>query len=135
MNAKETVPILARLAPALAVAGPPALIGLAVGLGLIWLFSDNAEKPKPQAAPEAPAPDAPPPPVAKLPLRPARRVKREDLAEALEYGARSMARTEAVAALQALGFGKTAAYKAFSPDGRFSKFIEITPDGLIEWRG
>ena len=135
MNAKETVPILARLAPVLAVAGPPALIGVAIGLGLIWLFSGNTEKP--QAAPEAPlpAPEVPLPPAEPLPLRPARRVKREDLAEALEYGARSMARTQAVAALQALGFGKTAAYKAFSPDGRFAEFIEITPDGLIEWKG
>ena len=65
----------------------------------------------------------------------AKRIRREDLAEALAYGARSLTRQEAVTALQALGFGKTAAYKALSPDGRFAEFIEVAPDGLIEWKG
>jgi len=64
-----------------------------------------------------------------------KRIKREDIAAALAYGARSVPRGEAVAALQALGFHKTAAYRALSANGRFAEFIEIAPDGLIEWKG
>lgn len=64
-----------------------------------------------------------------------KRIRREDVAEALAYGARSMTRQDAVAALQALGFGKTAAYKALSPDARFAEFLEVAPDGLMEWKG
>lgn len=145
MNPKETIPLLAKLAPVLAVAGPPALIGVALGLGLLWLFSGE-RNPAPvelsPAAPKNPAPAAPQTsaPVSVAPLAPPpvvgnRRITREDLAEALAYGARSMTRQAAVAALQALGFGKTAAYKALSPDGRFAEFVELTPDGLIEWKG
>jgi len=57
------------------------------------------------------------------------------VAEALEYGEHAMTRTEAVAALQELGFQKTAAYKALSQEGRFAELLEHTPDGLIEWKG
>jgi propanediol dehydratase large subunit len=64
-----------------------------------------------------------------------RRLLREDVAEALEYGERAMTRTEAVSALQNLGFQKTAAYKALFSDGRFADFLAHTPDGLVEWRG
>jgi hypothetical protein len=65
----------------------------------------------------------------------ARRVTREDLAEALAYGERAFTRKEAVAAIEALGFRKTAAYKALSADGKFGSLIEFTPDGLMAWRG
>ncbi|HEY0552239.1 MAG TPA: hypothetical protein VGF13_21745 [Verrucomicrobiae bacterium] len=143
MNPKETIPILVKLTPVLAAAGPPALIGVGVGVFLLWLFSGN----KKQAPPEMPMPGpdirtsipvaavALTPAVSSPPLPRAKRIMREDLAEALEYGGRSMTRGEAVAALQALGFGKTAAYKALSPDGRFVGFIELAPDGLIGWKG
>lgn len=144
MNPNVSIPVLARLAPALAAAGPPALIGAAIGLGLLWLLSRDKEQPKPAPIPEAPptpalppvdapltAPQPPPPVTAPR----AKRVRREDLAEALDYGSRAVTRQEAVVALQALGFGKTAAYKALSPDGRFAEFLKIAPDGLIEWIG
>ena len=64
-----------------------------------------------------------------------RRITREDLAEALAYGQHAMSRKEVVAALGALGFQKTAAYKAVSEGGRFRDLIEATSDGLIEWKG
>lgn len=74
-------------------------------------------------------------PPARPPTPASRLIMREDGAEALEYGARAMTRTEAVTALQALGFQKTAAYKALSPEGRFGELLEHTLDGLIEWKG
>jgi hypothetical protein len=135
MKPNETVPLLTTLAPVLAVA-PPLLIGGAIIVGLIWLLSDKDET-------ASPTPEQPPPTKTKADLAtPSRQLKstskritREDLAEALDYGARSMVLGEAVAALQALGFGKTASYKAFSPDGKFGELLEHTPDGLVEWRG
>jgi hypothetical protein len=142
MNAKETIPALAKLTPLLAAAGPPALIGVAIGAFVLWALSNK----KKDAVPTTPQPQPMPnvtaqPPSQALPVAPPsqkaanRRIKREDIAEALEYGSRSVPRGEAVAALQALGFHKTAAYKALSASGRFAEFMEIAPDGLIEWKG
>lgn len=145
MNPKQTIPVLAKLAPVLAAAGPPTIIGAAIGLGLLWLFSGNKKKTEPDTAMPTPQTSAPTLPaeisvaqtdsLASVPVRRSKRIRREDLAEALAYGARSMTRQETVAALQALGFGKTAAYKAISQDGRFSEFIEFAPDGLLQWKG
>jgi hypothetical protein len=137
MKPNQTAPLLASLAPIVAAA-PPVLIVAAIGLGLYWLFSGEDDSPSPKHA-DTPAPaqglaDLPPRPTAP-PNAAKRRIMREDLAEALAYGARSMTRQEAVAALQALGFQKTAAYKALSPDGRFRELLAVTPDGLIEWKG
>ena len=144
MNPKETMPVLVKLAPVLATAGPPALIGVAIGLALLWVFSGD-KKEEPQTP--NPAPELPPSAIevktlpasamhgAPLPKVANRRITREDIAEALEYGTRGVTRGEAVAALQALGFQKTAAYKALSASGRFAELIEIAPDGLIEWKG
>jgi hypothetical protein len=70
---------------------------------------------------------APPPPIKK------KFVTREDLANIFHHGARLLNRTAAVAALKNLGFGKTAAYDALSPDGRFSDWLQIAPDGIIAW--
>jgi hypothetical protein len=143
MNPKQTIPVLTQLTPVLAAISPPVLIGLAAGAVLLWIFSDK----KKETAPETPQPvtetpssnglAAPPPavrPVATV-TPAAKRIRREDIATALDYGSRSVPRSEAVAALQALGFHKTAAYKALSASGRFAEFIEIAPDGLIEWKG
>lgn len=140
MKPTETVPLLASLAPVAAFA-PPVLIGAAIGLGLIWLFLEENE-PEPPPAPEKPVPI----PAARAdasasytptpqPNTASRRITREDVAEALEYGARALTRAEGVAALQALGFQKSAAYKALSPDSRFAELLEHTADGLVEWRG
>jgi hypothetical protein len=62
-------------------------------------------------------------------------VTREHLANIFHYGARPLTRTAAVAALKRLGFGKTAAYSALLEDGRFSAWLQFTPDGLITWKG
>ncbi len=140
MKPTQTLPLLATLGPA-AVAAPPLLIGAAIGLGLIWLFSEK-ERSTPPPTPEKASPVAPAraesasqKTVAPQPKVSSRRVTREDVAEALGYGGRPVPRLEAVAALQALGFRKTAAYKALLPDGRFSELLEHTSDGLIEWIG
>lgn len=49
-------------------------------------------------------------------------------------GGRGLTRKAAVSALTALGFGKTAAYSALSPDGRFSALLQSAPDGIITWK-
>jgi len=141
MKPNQTVPLLATLAPA-AVAAPPLLILAAIGVGLIWLFSEKQEPapPPPEREQPAPTPSAradsnEPNPPSRPPKAASKRITREDLAEALEYGARTLTRQEAVATLQALGFRKTAAYKALLPNGRFAQFIELTADGLVEWNG
>lgn len=140
MKPNQTAPLLVTLAPALAAA-PPLLIGTAIALGIYWLLFEKEDAPAPQQTDKplpVPStedePDAPPRLAAPL-KAPMRRVMREDLAEALEYGAHALTRQEAVAALQALGFQKTAAYKALSPDGKFAELLEHTSDGLVEWKG
>jgi len=70
---------------------------------------------------------APPPPIKK------KFVTREDLANIFQRGARALTRTAAVAALKKLGFGKTAAYAALTPNGRFSAWLQYAPDGIITW--
>jgi hypothetical protein len=35
--------------------------------------------------------------------------------------------------LKKLGFGKTAAYAALTPNGRFSTWLQFAPDGIITW--
>ena len=134
MNAKETIPALAKIAPVLATAGPPALIGVGIGLALLWLLSRDEKKAVEQVQEIPPASPASSSEDDIPPAAPVRRIRREDLAEALAYGARPVTRSEAVATLQALGFGKTAAYKALSPTGRFADFINHSSDGMIEWK-
>jgi hypothetical protein len=60
-------------------------------------------------------------------------VSREDMATVFQRGAKTLTRTAAVTALKSLGFGKTAAYAALSPDGRFSAWLHCAPDGIITW--
>jgi type IV secretory pathway VirB10-like protein len=93
--------------------------------------------PKPAPAP-LPTPAAMPPaaPVAPPSVAPRsrRNVTREDLATIFNNGTRGLTRTAAVAALKALGFGKTAAYKALSMDGRFAPCLQFSPGGSITWK-
>jgi hypothetical protein len=42
---------------------------------------------------------------------------------------------DAVKALKRLHFGKSAAYEALSPNGRFADWLQVAPDGIITWRG
>jgi len=67
-----------------------------------------------------------------LPKRKRRQIKPEDLATAFKRGA--LTRTDAVAELQKLDFGHTAAYDALLPDGRFSAWLHFAPDGTIKWK-
>jgi hypothetical protein len=147
MNAKQTIPVLAKLAPVFAAAGPPVLFGAAIGVVVLWLLSGNEKSgSETDALPEQPdvpssavksaaliSTTEPTEPVQQKVTR--RRITRDDLASALEYGVRRIPRGEAVQALQSLGFGKTAAYKALSGGARFAGLIEQTEDGLIEWKG
>lgn len=70
-----------------------------------------------------------------VPAQPAAKkiISRADLAAIFENGKRSMSRNDAVAVLKRLGFGKTAAYSATTPDGRFSAWLIFAPDGIISW--
>jgi hypothetical protein len=78
-------------------------------------------------APKIPVTQALPLPIKK------KFVTRNDLATVFQCGARALTRTAAVAALKNLGFGKTAAYAALTPDGRFSTWLQFAPDGIITW--
>ena len=138
MKPNQTLPLLANLAP-VAAGAPQIFIVAAIVVGVIWLCSDKEDSDEPPRETEKAQPDPSPqtlPQAGVSQLKPAcKRITREDLAEALHYGTRPMTRLEAVAALQAQGFRKTAAYRALSIDGRFNELLKRTPDGLIEWVG
>jgi hypothetical protein len=194
MNPKQTVPLiatLAPLAPAIAPIIPALLIGGAGILILNWLFSDDDKEKKLEAVPVTAAPPRPalvnpsfsggnsvqnrsfPPnsggkpnvtpapaivPANSIPAAPKilvqppstipamkiapqvplpaqkKIISREDMAKILN-GGRALTRTAAVAALKKNGFGKTAAYAALTPDGRFAAWLQFAPDGIITWKG
>jgi len=131
MNPKQLVPLAASAAP-LAVAAPPLIFGAAIALGLYWLFASEDE---PDETPGAEAKAGETQVGARTPLQARKRVMLEDLAGIFEHGERSLTRPEAVAALQARGIGKTAAYRALSPDGKFGAWFDYEPDGVITWEG
>lgn len=114
---KETETVAFRLIPAEIPAKPAAAPVPAV----IPPFS------VPVQVPQKTAPQIPLPAQKKF-------IAREDLANIFQRGARALTRTAAVAALKNLGFGKTAAYDALSPDGRFSAWLQCAPDGIITWK-
>lgn len=129
MNAKQAIPPLAAAAPVFFIGGAAIAV-------LAWLFSD--EKKASTASPEPAKAKAhkivPPDPLP--PLTDARRnVTREDLSAIFGSGSRTLTRPAAVAALKQIGFGKTAAYKALSMDGRFASLLHFAPDGMIAWTG
>lgn len=74
----------------------------------------------------------PPPPVVLPPIS-KKTISRADMATIFDAGKRSLSRLDAVAALKRLGFGKTAAYNATAPDGRFSAWLVFASDGIIYW--
>jgi hypothetical protein len=162
MNPKQNASLLLTL-PALAVAAPPIIVGGLIGGAILLLLKAllsedkqkqpeaasvevNTESRKPvetavfrQFPAEIPAvkesvvllasaPRAGVPPQVKRKF-----VTREDLAAVFQRGTRSLTRTAAVVALKKFGFGKTAAYAALSPDGRFSAWLQSAPDGIITW--
>lgn len=135
MNAKQTIPLFAA-GSTVAAAAPVLLIGGAAIVTLTWLLSDDnkASTPLPGSAgantPKIVPPD-PQPPFTDT----RRNVTREDLSAIFNTGSRTLSRTAAVAALKSLGFGKTAAYKALSMDGRFASLLKFAQDGTIAWKG
>jgi hypothetical protein len=56
------------------------------------------------------------------------------MAIVFKHGALALTRKEAVAALKSLGFRKSMAYEALSPDGRFSTCLRFAPNGMITWK-
>jgi len=99
-----------------------------------------AVKPVPvRPSPVNSAPVQPAAPVAKpaSPVSPQlarkRIISRADMATIFDAGKRCQSRLSAVAALKRLGFGKTAAYSATAPDGRFSAWLVFASDGIIYW--
>ena len=143
MKPQDSVRLATAIGPAAMISPPLAILAALVGVGVLWLLSEDNPKDKPQekALVETPVNpesilDEDAPPVSRPALKSqVRKVMREDLAEALDYGARVVTRREAVEALEALGFGKTAAYKALAEDGKFSSLLTFLPDGHIEWNG
>ncbi len=61
-------------------------------------------------------------------------ITREEMIKVFSGDTHGLTRKSAVTALKALGFGKTAAYDALSPDGRFSTWLRLAPDGIISWK-
>ena len=118
--------------------------------------ANSAGKPNPITAPSPPVsptghtisiPSAPKIPVTPLPTSAATKIvtkipltarkkfiTRQDMANIFHGGTRSLTRTSAVAALKALGFGKTAAYEALATKGRFASWLQFAPDGIITWK-
>lgn len=60
-------------------------------------------------------------------------ITREHMAAIFDQGKILLNRKTAAELLKELGFGKSAAYEALSPDGRFSAYLYDTPDGMISW--
>jgi hypothetical protein len=181
MNPKQTIPLIATLAPvapAIAPFIPALLVGGAIVLVLKCFLSDDEKEKKPEtmpanaeiqrkeaetaqkipafrtipaeipakpaivSVPSAPKPIIPPvsvPSVLKVfatriapPIK-KKFVTRNDLATVFQRGARALTRMAAVAELKKIGFSKTAAYAALTPDGRFSTWLQFAPDGIITW--
>ena len=137
MNPKQVVPIAATLAPTLAAIAPPLFFGAAVGLVLLALF-------RPKQRPEVEEPNEPtlPPPQPLPPPEPIlpkllklkrRKITREDMAEVFEHGKWRLRRTQVVSKLVDLGFGKTAAYEALLPHGKFGQWLREEGDGQLSW--
>lgn len=135
MNAKQTVPLFAAGSTVAAIA-PVLLIGGVAIVALAWLFSGDKKASTPHPNPEKANLAKVVPPDPQPPFTDARRnVTREDLSAIFKNGTRTLTRPAAVTALKELGFGKTAAYKALSMDGRFASLLRFTPDGIIAWKG
>ena len=158
MNVKPTISVIARIAPPVLIG-----VAIFLALKELFSGENKETKPETAPAdagrescrkqaetsekipvfhhispeipvkPATPVPSAPtevfaPPPPIKKPG-----ISREDVANVFQRGARTLTRPAAVAALKKLGFGKTAAYAALSPDGRFADWLQFAPDGTITW--
>ena len=157
MNPKQTIPLIATLAPVAPVIAP-VIPSHSAGNSVQnhSIPQNSGGKPNIPSTPSASAPaiaqssstpaapkiPVPPPssiPTLKIapqtPLPPIKRkfVTREDLATIFQRGARDLTRTAAFAALKKIGFGKTAAYAALTSDGKFSTWLQFAPDGIITW--
>jgi hypothetical protein len=152
MNAKQTIPLIATFAPAVAAIAPVVIIGVPIFFALKWLLSEDDKKPETtpvNAEAETQRKDAESAVFRSIPAEipvksvsvpvfapPVKKkfVTREDLAIVFNRGQQSLSRTAAVATLKSLGFGRTAAYAALTPDGRFSTWLHFASDGIITWK-
>ena len=74
----------------------------------------------------------PKPPAQFAPILKRKRIRRKHMESIFRLG--ELTPTEAVSALKALGFGKSAAYEALSAEGQFSAWLQFAPDGMIFWK-
>ena len=160
MNPKQTVPLAVTLAPLIAVAPAVLTVGGIIALAA-WALSDDKKK-KTDSAPDtennrkpaetpvfreipaipptiiprpvysAPANSAAIPP-GKLAAMSKKPITRADMVTIFKNGQLTLTRMDAVSALKKLGYGKTAAYSATAPDGRFSAWLIFGSDGIISW--
>lgn len=71
----------------------------------------------------------------EIPIRATRKIiSRQDMANIFHRHTTGLTRKSAVAALTAMGFGKTAAYEAMAINGRFTSWLQFAPDGIITWK-
>jgi len=152
MNGKQTM----TFAPVIAAVAPPLLLFGGLFALAAWLFSDTDKK-KAEKAPDNAAllrkplsnsfnssgnsgqnpcvPASSIPATTENPVAsPIKTITRENMAAIFNHGARKLDRKAAVIALRAFGFGKSAAYEALSPNGRFSSWLHCAPDGKITWK-
>jgi len=62
-------------------------------------------------------------------------ITRENMETIFDGGKELLTRKEAIEALKRLGFGKTAAYAALSPTGRFGTWLRLGPNRILTWNG
>jgi len=155
MTTKQAAPIAVTVATAFAAVPPLLVFGGIIALAIWVLSSDDKNQPEKTpgkaASPHTrspklfnssgnsaqnahiPADYVPATPEIQLPAQ-KKFIVRADMEKIFNGRTRGLTRTEAVSALKALGFGKTAAYAALSPDGRFSACLHCAPDGIITWK-
>ena len=129
------VPKLAAPSP-IATPPPPAILEAsptpASGSRIVKAGEPAPAVPSPAAA--SPVPTITAAPAAVKPASPlfTAKLTAEKLASVFASGPR--AKVAAVAALRSLGFGKSVAYAALKPDGRFGSRLDFQTDGRIAWK-
>jgi hypothetical protein len=123
--------------PPISAGKPSVTLAPFVSVSVVPVNSAPAMPKNSTPVPKIPIPPPPAVPAVKIqpeiPLPPQKKfITREDMAKIFN-GRHGMTRKSAVAALKALGFGKTAAYQALEINGRFSAWLQFASDGIITW--
>ena len=126
------IPVVAQIAP------PLFLIAL-VGIAAKEIFfrddktlADGLNPIKAAAGNSRPLPSHIVPEKYKIPVKRIY-IQRKHLKAIFQDGKMQFSRKAAAEHLQRLGFGKSAAYEALSPSGRFATWLRFAPDGVISW--